>query len=265
MKNKKTSFKSRLSRAYRLHVRPHNLKDFSALPTDIFLVSYPRSGNTWMRYMLANLLEPEQEWNIQTINRIVPDIHKKWPEDYIERTPRIIKSHFPYQEIYRNVIYLFRDGRDVAVSYYDYLKKVHNYPKSFEDYFEEFLKGSLRYGAWHTHAMSIIFSSRPMKVLSIKYEDLVTDTIEQVQRIAAFLSVTWSKELINISNQKSSLQRQQKDIMTLQYETLGSKGFQGGVKGSPGKWKEVLSYAQNDKFWDVCGPIAEKLGYSKVV
>jgi hypothetical protein len=115
--------KNRISILIRKHFFPTNQKIFNTLPGDVFLVSYPRSGNTWMRYLLASLLEPDLEWNINSISRLIPDLHDKWPDDYLKPSPRVIKSHFPYQKAYKKVIYPYRDGRDVAISHYDYQKR----------------------------------------------------------------------------------------------------------------------------------------------
>src|SRR5436305_10030174 len=43
-----------------LHAPDRNLK---ILPDDRFLVSYPKSGNTWVRFLVANLLHPETPAN----------------------------------------------------------------------------------------------------------------------------------------------------------------------------------------------------------
>jgi hypothetical protein len=43
-------------------------RDLTVLPDDIFLVSYRRSGSTWLRFLVGNLIQetslsPSQTWN----------------------------------------------------------------------------------------------------------------------------------------------------------------------------------------------------------
>ena len=41
-------------------------------PDDVILASYPKSGNTWSRFLIANLLYPEQHPNWGNIDRLIP-------------------------------------------------------------------------------------------------------------------------------------------------------------------------------------------------
>src|SRR5579862_3428641 len=98
---------------------------FTVYPDDTFLVSYPKSGNTWVRFLLANLIYPNEEIGFSNINRVLPSpdvlsrrFLKKLPR------PRILKSHQPYDLRFRRVVYLVRDPRDVVISEYHFnLKK----------------------------------------------------------------------------------------------------------------------------------------------
>jgi hypothetical protein len=213
--------------------------------------------------MLSNLIMPEEDWNIETIARVIPDIHDKWPENYLNIYPRIIKSHFPYQKAYYRVIYIYRDGRDVAISYYDYLNKVRDYQKTFDEYFQEYIKGRLRFGAWHVHLESWFRRKNEIDILPIRYADMVQNIVGQMQRVGEFLGFDWNITAISSANQKSSLEKQRKDIMDYKYETQGSKGFTGGLHGKPGKWKSILTPEQIDLFWEIAGDIASQLEYKK--
>ena len=57
-------------RALGLHHPGRNLDVF---PDDVFLVSYPKSGNTWTRFLVANLAYPATPANFFTINTLIPD------------------------------------------------------------------------------------------------------------------------------------------------------------------------------------------------
>ena len=76
---------------------------------------------------------------------------------------RLIKSHEPYsgpqKRVYRKAIYLIRDGRDVAVSYYYTLIRRGLYEGDFGPFLRLFLGGGVDgYGPWHQHVESWLAS-----------------------------------------------------------------------------------------------------------
>ena len=240
-----------------------NHRVWKAQPDDVFIVSYPRSGNTWLRYLLANLFEPEEEWNIDNINRVVPDLHQPWPTNWIKRHPRLLKSHESYNPEYQNVIYIYRDGRDVAISYHHSLDKVKGYHYSFNKFFEDYLIGHVPFGGWGNHITHWMFAQHPVNILTVQYENLVCNVSHEVARIGQFLQQPWTEEEITIAIEKSSYEKIQENYASFKRETHWNKGFQAGVKGGPGKWKEILTPEQNEQFWKAAGEVADRLGYRK--
>lgn len=94
---------------------------------DIFLASFPRSGNTWMRLLLSDLILQMQGFPTDTGGNIIPDVYRvdieEWNQDSrINQLPfRIIKTHELYQEEYSKVIYIFRKPADSLCSLYHYV------------------------------------------------------------------------------------------------------------------------------------------------
>src|SRR6476660_7215926 len=80
---------------------------FTVYPDDTFLVSYPRSGNTWVRFLLANLRYPNQSVGFANINRLLADPAVSTSR-FLEKLPRprILKSHEPFDVRFRKVVYL---------------------------------------------------------------------------------------------------------------------------------------------------------------
>src|SRR5579864_2793674 len=100
-------------------------REITIFPDDSFLTSYPRSGNTWTRFLVGNLIRPSETVTFLNIEKIVPDMYKT--ADMVLRRlprPRVLKSHEPFDPRYRRVIYIIRDPRDVAVSNYHWEMKL---------------------------------------------------------------------------------------------------------------------------------------------
>ena len=46
---------------------------FEVFDDDTFIVSFPKSGNTWTRFLIANLLHPEEPANFDNIDQLIPE------------------------------------------------------------------------------------------------------------------------------------------------------------------------------------------------
>src|SRR5262249_35078508 len=85
---------------------------------DIFVVGYPKSGNTWFQNLIASLVYGvTTEFTPDTlIQELVPDLHhKRYYRRF--RIPMFFKSHDLPTPAFRRVVYLIRDGRDAIISY----------------------------------------------------------------------------------------------------------------------------------------------------
>lgn len=229
---------------------------------NIYLDSYPRSGNTWMRYLIANILRPDNVWHINNLNDIVPDIYQVGIDSYLE--PRIIKTHEPYTDGYPKVIYMYRDGRDVAVSYYNLSKTAFGYTGTFEEFLTAMLKGEnvVVYGSWQDHVTGWLKSDKKEDLFSVKYEVLCADTLGVLTQLCSFIGVEATEYTISNAIEKSVFNVLKEDVK--KYSPHYAKGFRGGVKGGAGKWREVFTEEMNELFWSYAGDQMTRLGYSKL-
>src|SRR5687768_13824154 len=90
---------------------------------DVFIVGYPKSGNTWLQNLAGAVVYgvlPEFAPPALMHLELVPDVHQK---QFYKRysTPMFFKSHHLPRPEYRKVVYVLRDGRDVMVSYFQFL------------------------------------------------------------------------------------------------------------------------------------------------
>ena len=219
---------------------------------DVFLVSYPRSGNTWLRYLLTNLRFPNADWDMKSLYYSFPEVGGDIDISGVPR-PRWIKSHFQYNPKYKKVIYLYRDGRDVAASFYNWSGK--NKTETFDTFLKNyFLKdGNDHYwGSWQDHINSWWNKER---VLYVKYEDLLERTAITLKEIADFINLDVSENEIAIAIEKSTFEKQQKDF---------DKFFSGqkvGIKGKAGAGNDYFDKSLLKYFIKETSDILHKLGY----
>ena len=250
----------------------HNLRVF---PDDIFLVSYPKSGNTWTRFLVANLAYPEKNPDFSNINMLVPD-----PEGVSKRNleraprPRILKSHHCFDPRFPKVIYIVRDPRDVVLSEYHFDIKRRAIADDFPipQFVSRFLRGELNhnYGTWGENAATWFYArSGDPRFLLVKYEDLLARGIEEMARIASFLAIEPTVERLSLAIEKSSanrmreLEKKQWHLWSSTRETREDKPFVRAAKS--GGWKAELpkaSIAEIELKW---GVLMREIGYKLAI
>lgn len=130
-------------------------KNLEVFPDDIFPLSYPRSGNIWVVYLTANTIQPERERTLSNINEAVPGMYIV--SEQLDSYPRpcIIKSHEPYQRQYPRVTGIYRDGRDVAISYYNCQQTIAGYKDTFDQFLGEYVQGNVLFESWQDHMCAV--------------------------------------------------------------------------------------------------------------
>ncbi len=245
-------------------------RHFTVFPDDTFLVSYPKSGNTWVRFLLANLMYPNETVGFANINRLLPApgvVSKRFLRKLPR--PRILKSHEPFDVRFRKVIYLVRDPRDVAVSEYHFdLKKRYIDPSvSLEQFVKRFIAGETSsYGSWWEHAASWIAARHCNPAFRlVRYEDLLADPIGETAKIAEFMGIQAGPERLQRAVERSSadrmreLEKQQADQWTGTKNTRKEIPFVRAAKS--GGWKETLPRRSVEEIEVAWAPLLNLLGY----
>jgi hypothetical protein len=247
-------------------------RNLAVYPDDTFIVSYPRSGNTWTRFLVANLVHPGQPVTFANIERLIPDC-EAMSSRYVKRVPRprIIKSHEYFDPRYKKVIYIVRDPRDVALSYYDFSRKYRHIEDSYPltRFVSDFVAGrlsSVDWGTWGENVSSWFYTrnGRP-EFLLLRYEDMLRNTESELAKVARFLNIEPTQDRIAAAVERSSAERMRGLEATQGDQWVSTKNKRNDIPfvrtASSGLWKEKLpasSIAEIEAAW---GPLMRELGY----
>jgi hypothetical protein len=165
-------------------------------PDDVYLTSYPRSGNTWARFLIANLLHPGVSAAFSNIESRVAEIYFN-PDHKLRRLPRprLLKSHEAFHPNYPRVIYIVRDPRDVGVSYYHHNVKWRNIPENYpmNDFIPRFIAAEFdaALGSWGDHVASWMAMRQGRSAfLLLRYEEMKQNPQRELLKVAQFLQAT---------------------------------------------------------------------------
>ncbi len=101
----------------------------------LIIASYPRSGSTWLRFILSNLFYPDVEHDFDSVNKHIPPID--YAPGLLEgiREPMFFKTHGLTSAT--NVIYIHRHVGDVLISEFHYKRKMHADKRGLNEFLQE--------------------------------------------------------------------------------------------------------------------------------
>jgi len=162
---------------------------------DIFVVGYPKSGNTWMQSIVSCLkygIDPEYLPE-SLAQDLVPDVHAK---QYYKRYGQemAFKSHSLPNDRYRRVIYIVRDGRDVMASYVGMYQSMRIAEATVETMIKE---GKYLFPCkWHKHVAAWRQNPFDADIEFLRYEDVLNDPLSALQRICDVFGLTHSRRFL---------------------------------------------------------------------
>jgi hypothetical protein len=230
-------------------------------PEDVFVVGYPKSGNTWTQVLLAGALyglraELTPDLLIQDL---VPDVHylthyKRY------RTPTFFKSHNLPMPKYRRVIYLLRDGRDAMVSCYHHLCALQAVPP---DFLEMVQKGEGLFPCkWHEHVEQWLANPYSAAMMVVRYEEMRHDTVAALRRMCEFAGVERDSETLGEAVNRASFESMREKERTQGWANPAWPKEKPFVRrGEVGSYKEEMPAAVLEAFLQEADETLGKAGY----
>jgi len=227
---------------------------------DVFIVGYPKSGNTWMQNIVAGLM-----FGIDTTylpdrltQELVPPVaNRKIFKRFLDFT--CFKSHELPQKNYKRVILLVRDGRDVMPSYKAMNDKMGKswtldqmineglglYPCKWVDFYKQWTENP--YGS---------------EIMVLKYENLRSNTFETLEEICAFLKIEREAELLNRIIEGNSFDKMRAKAESFGFDNRAwNKGAAFFRKGEVGSYESDFNAKTLKTFEEEAYPMLKYFEY----
>jgi hypothetical protein len=237
---------------------PSPIEKFVPRPGDIFIVTYPRSGTTWMQMILYQLTT-EGKMDFPHITTVCPWFERSLKDGTAYDAlpgPRVFKSHLPYRKVPKGpckYIYVVRNGKDVAVSYFHFYTTHMSFKGTFDEFFERFLTGEVAYGSWFRHVRRWWEHRHDPNVLFLHYEELAADLPGCLSKIAIFCGLEVAPERWPgiLERCTFAFMKEHESQFDPSLAMLYEQGFQPHKflrRGQAGVWREQLNFQQAKRF-----------------
>lgn len=239
---------------------------------DLMTVAYPKSGSTWLRFLLTSALTGELDVGFDRVNELSRGLgdHAAAPR-LLRNGGRLVQSHERPRNLAPGqrprVLYLVRDGRDVAISNYHHTQRWGETRVGLDEFVQEFLTaGVVSYGRWQDHVESwlALVHANPHTMMLLRYEDLLADPVESLLTVSTHfdLGLSETKVGIAVATNSAPAMRQREASARVLTEVPNPQPFVRSA--SSGQWRDTLSARTLERFDLVAGDALRVAGYATV-
>ncbi len=205
-------------------------------PGDQYIASFPRSGSTWLRTVVTNVLVPDAASNPSVVNARIPGVSlRNLPAIYRLPTPRLLKTHRGWWPGVPRAVYVVRDGEDAVTSLYHYVTSRVGREMSVEAFHQAHARGE--YGEpWAAHVEGWLGRGRASMgddLLVVPFEDLKADTVAVVGSVLSFLGIEAGADRVQAATEAASVENMRKIEARRRggVDTANASFYRGGRSG----------------------------------
>jgi hypothetical protein len=265
---KPTSAYRKVRRAFaktRLRVPLTWLRHRGLEPADVIYASYPKSGSTWARFVLYELLTGKPA-GFRKTNTEMPGIGlQRKALRLLPGGGRLIATHEDYQKEYRKAIYVTRDPRDIVLAEYAFYTVLDYYHGTLDHFIDSFLLTKncsvYGYGPWQRHIATWLDSpiAGTDSMLLLRFEDLRNDPLPGFVRMVEFLGLDVDMDKIRRAVENNTIQRmrEKENKEPVRSSIRGRFVREGAVRG----WLSKLTMEQARRIEQHAGESMKRMGY----
>ena len=228
--------------------------------SDRLLLSYPKSGSTWLRTMIAHL-QSRGSATASDLAAWLPPLHMASSSPLA--TPRIVRSHdainTPYFNKAGQILVLVRDPRALVVSYAKHESRRGRAVTIAQSVDQLLGNGFNGLGSWVEHTRTLLAVADDRSVSWVRYEDLRKDTFSELTNITNYLGIRVSCDEV-----QQAVEFSLPENMRLDRRNAGVDAGEGGSdvrEAHVEQWRKECPLAQQERIVNAAGGLMEKLNY----
>lgn len=267
-------------------------------PGIIWITSYPKSGNTWMRFLLARLMFG----NIRTsadVDTLIPNVGGSPGEQVAlpEDSPVMLKTHWTFsnsEPLFSRTlgfVYIVRNPLDVMLSFFNFnLLRFMDAEQALSRpaiaaararYIDTFIRergNPLRdadagHTDWVENVRQWRLAGERYPSVFVRYEDMLKDTEREMRRVLTFLQRAVPDDVLRDAIDKSSFesmkQQEEREIhdrtpgffYRRDFENAQRRGIRFMHQGKANAAARTLTERQRDAFAKAFEETLQSLGY----